>query len=421
MVTGIKHFIISASYPLGYKLQLASLILVAATLPFSVNLNNTAIALFIISWVFSGSVLKRLQAAATNKLVWLFISVFAMQVIGLLYTENMSSGLGKIERKAALLLFPILLAGSPILARKHLYAIVIAFIVACLLFCCYTLYILLYKYGTIYGIPNLTETIDGILHMHHAYSGMYLVFATAASLYFSVLPKYFNSSVRVVFGLLALFLFAFLILLAARTAVLTSLILLILALFYTLVIHQKKKVLLPAFLALFVMGLIILSLPNTRHKAEEFYTLQDDIHSPIAPRLIQWTCCFTALDEQKAWLLGLGTGDVQLALQRCYTNVRFWGDKENLNAHNEFLEELVRHGLIGLLLFVASLLFPLLLSLRNRKPLYLLFLVTFIMGSLTETTLSRQKGVVFYSLFNSIFAFGLLRQLEEEEQAVAAE
>jgi O-antigen ligase len=319
----------------------------------------------------------------------------------------MTDGLGKIETKAALVVIPLILASTDRLNRKHVYLIVMAFIVSCTALALYAFFIIFKEYGALDNAAGLTEFIDIAIGLHHAYSGMYLVFAVAAALYLALSGNYRFYS-RIVLVLVAVVLYSFLVLLAARTAVFTSFFLFFLFVVYSLVVSKKKQNYLVAGLACVAVLLIVLSLPNTKHKVEEFNKLKG-VHNPMTPRLIKWKCCFTILKEQNAWGIGVGTGDVQDHLQQCYADEKFWGDRYLLNAHNEFLEEMVRHGFPGALLLLVSLLYPLWLSIKLNKKLYTVFLVVFIMSSLTESTLSRQKGVVFYALFNSVFAFSCLR------------
>ncbi|WP_018477444.1 O-antigen ligase family protein [Pontibacter roseus] len=416
MFQTIQNLYSREDYTFWYKLQLISLLLVALTMPFSIPLNNLAIGLLALSWLLSGNLLEKLRRAFTNKLFLLFFGVFLMQVVGLLYTSNIQEGLVRLEAKAALAIIPLILASSDKLNRQHVHLILVAFIVACLLMTSRSLYWVLSGYGDLGNDIGLTEFIDEAIDLHHAYSGMYLVFAVAASLYLAAAAD-FKRGWRVVIVIVAVFLYAFLIMLAARTAVFISFFLFFLFMGYVLIVNKKKKYLVAAAVASVAVLLIVISLPNTKRKIEDFNRLKG-VHSPITPRLIKWKCCFIVLNQQYAWVAGVGTGDVQDYLQQCYTDEKFWGERYLLNAHNEFLEETVRHGLLGGLLFLASLLYPLWLAVRRKHVIYTIFLVVFMISCLTESTLSRQKGVVFYSLFNAVFAFSSMRGNSSEELTI---
>jgi O-antigen ligase len=145
----------------------------------------------------------------------------------------------------------------------------------------------------------------------------------------------------------------------------------------------------------------ILSLPSTRSKLNEFIFFKGVYH-PFTPRLIQWQCCIDIVNENNAWVQGVGTGDVKPLLQACYQRKKFWGELYHYNSHNEYLEELLRHGLVGLTLLLMALGIPLILTIKRRQYLYSCFLIVFMFACLSEAILNRQKGVIFYAFFNSV-------------------
>nr|WP_146897885.1 O-antigen ligase family protein [Adhaeribacter aerolatus] len=158
----------------------------------------------------------------------------------------------------------------------------------------------------------------------------------------------------------------------------------------------------------------VLSLPATRQKVTEILLLRG-VHHPFTPRLIQWSCAFDILDANQAWLQGVGTGDVKPLLQACYQDKKFWGHLYNYNLHNEFLEEMTRHGLVGLVLLLLTLTFPLVLAIKRTHLLYMYFLLIFTFACITESILNRQKGVIFYAFFNALLAAPLVQNRNEED------
>jgi O-antigen ligase len=70
------------------------------------------------------------------------------------------------------------------------------------------------------------------------------------------------------------------------------------------------------------------------------------------------------------------------------------------------VQETLAYGIAGFVLFVACLLVPLFRFTGDAdKQLYTLFLLSFFIICLTESILEISKGIVYYSFFNSIFAF----------------
>ena len=114
--------------------------------------------------------------------------------------------------------------------------------------------------------------------------------------------------------------------------------------------------------------------------------------------------CSWILAKESIWY-GYGIGDVQEELNSCYSE-SFDTNTYQLveyNSHNQYLHVLLSAGIFGLLLFLLSLIIPLYLSLKQKNYSWFFFTL-FIMGCfLTENIIDRHDGVIFFSLFNSIY------------------
>jgi O-antigen ligase len=73
--------------------------------------------------------------------------------------------------------------------------------------------------------------------------------------------------------------------------------------------------------------------------------------------------------------------------------------------HNQFLDTLLRLGFVGLIVLLACFAWPAYWAYQNKDFFYLAFLAVFLMICLTETAFELQKGIVFFSLFNSLLIF----------------
>jgi O-antigen ligase len=70
----------------------------------------------------------------------------------------------------------------------------------------------------------------------------------------------------------------------------------------------------------------------------------------------------------------------------------------NYNAHNQYLSFLVRFGLIGLLLVLATYLFPINRIEQSLKKEYIGFLLVIFLMSLIESLFNRHHGIVFCTI-----------------------
>jgi O-antigen ligase len=118
-----------------------------------------------------------------------------------------------------------------------------------------------------------------------------------------------------------------------------------------------------------------------------------------------WRCSFDLIEQHG--LIGLGTGDVQDELQKAYEKRKFYfaSRYNNYNAHNQYIQQLLSHGIIGLVSLLLSIGIGFYLAFKQKNTLYFYFLVIFAVICLTESFLEINKGIIWYSFFNSLFAF----------------
>jgi O-antigen ligase len=126
-----------------------------------------------------------------------------------------------------------------------------------------------------------------------------------------------------------------------------------------------------------------------------------------ALRELKWSCAVELI--KKNFWTGVGTGDVQDELDECYklhnyVPLLYWKDTR-YNAHNQYLETFVELGIAGILILICCFGFALIVSMLRKNFLYFILILLFAISCLTESFLERQHGIVFYALFNSLFAF----------------
>lgn len=109
---------------------------------------------------------------------------------------------------------------------------------------------------------------------------------------------------------------------------------------------------------------------------------------------------------KKNILFGVGTGDGKDSMIKYYKtsginlDQKYW-----FISHNQFLTVWIASGLIGLLMFIIGLLFPLF---YDKKGCFLCttILLIVMLSMLTEDTFETHIGISFVALFYSIFFFG---------------
>ena len=105
-------------------------------------------------------------------------------------------------------------------------------------------------------------------------------------------------------------------------------------------------------------------------------------------------------------VFGVGTGDIVDAFANYYedTNSKL-RPEYRFRSHNQYLAITVAFGIVGLLWFLFSMLYPVLADKKNRNYLYLVFLFIMMLSMLTEDTLETQIGVTLFAYFNSLLVF----------------
>lgn len=132
----------------------------------------------------------------------------------------------------------------------------------------------------------------------------------------------------------------------------------------------------------------------------------DDYFNGLQFRLLQWKLVPEILDENNAWIAGVGPGDAQDQLNQKYISKKMYaGDPKQkdpgyllYNTHNQFLQSLLENGLIGLLIFIFLFFSIIKLTWQDKDPkgmaLVILLLLAF---TFTESVLKTQYGIIIFS------------------------
>jgi len=102
--------------------------------------------------------------------------------------------------------------------------------------------------------------------------------------------------------------------------------------------------------------------------------------------------------------LGVGTGDIQDAYNKQYDVLHskletVW----RLRCHNQYLAITVAFGVLGLIIFLMYLLYPIFVLKKQMHELYWPFFLMFLLSFVTEDTLETQAGVTSFIFFQTLF------------------
>ena len=354
-----------------------------------------------------------------SRLVILFISVYILAIIGMLYTSNIPEGIFRLQQKLGLIMFPVIFGTTNVVNYGFLKKISIHFIVGLALTCSmglgYYFFMAVVSNG---GSMATTQDLILVEDTQPYTVGLYCLTGIVLILYNEQVRDSLRKNMQ--FFLITLF-SVFIFLISVRLIVACWI---LIALVFIL---DHIKSVLYRIIAGFVMISIVITavgiIPALNRQWKELsgggnenvIVLDQDASlgkswGGKAIRLAIWSCSKDIL--QNYWLIGVGTGDVQDNLQVAYEKRKFYfaSRYNRYNAHNQYLQLWIGNGIVSALLLIACLIFPLFLLLRKNalKSPYTFFLIFSALIFFTESIFETNKGIIWYSFFNSIFAFTYL-------------
>ncbi len=143
------------------------------------------------------------------------------------------------------------------------------------------------------------------------------------------------------------------------------------------------------------------------------HQFENDSFMPgAALRVFQTRIFFEMLTEQNILFSGFGIDASQKYIKEKCTQYKLTEGYGEFNFHNQYIQTFAELGVFGFLLLLFILYTNIKNAKRNKSFLHIVFSITMIMLFLSESFLSRQRGVIFfitlYCLFNSV-------EVEEQE------
>ncbi len=338
---------------------------------------------------------------------YLFLSLFLIHLLGLVLTENMVQGGHELEKKLSLLIFPLAFYFTPQIDEASVRKILSGFVWSCVLVVVACVLIAYWKFLSGRDVSVFYyHTLSEPLGMHAAYLSMYLCFAVAIQLH----QRQLDTTTQKFWFYASLFILAAgIVLLAARAQIL----ILALGSGIWLIAGLRKRyswtktTLISLSVPIgFMLIAMLFPVNRERFKAAINYQGQYSLSGEWGEqqmRTLIWTCAAELIKSKP--LTGTGIGDGEDDLQLCYAAHDYISltifENTRFNAHNQYFETAIQLGLGGLLLYLASLLFPALSALRNGNILYIAFIAIFAASCMTESMLESQSGIIFFGFFNS--------------------
>lgn len=406
-----------------------SLGLCIGILPWSEKWNTWAIILLVLFLLFRFFSSK----AKVHFNIWKFLAASALFWISLLWllnTDDKITGWKYIERIASSLIFPLLFSLIVVRVSIKLHVVFLVFLSSS--FLRYVFLLVQYiDWELVYILDYWKEVllqfnqISLLEALHPSYFALFLGFCVLISYNFLIVAK---SLKRRIFWFTLLTVFLLMVIsLGAKMPLFACIISLLIGVL-TMIVRMnsgKVKYLVVTITGFLIILFVLLKTPNgVLQDVDNYYRyfkgekLDMNIEYENygtnysfetwsrTNRIFIWKSTVKLI--KKNIIAGVGTGDMKYELNNQYINdgQNYLAD-QNTNTHNQFLDFLVKFGLLGFVAIVIAFFCYYKSAWSRGNNLYFLFLVFIMFCMLTENILNRQLGIVFFFFFNSIFYFSI--------------
>lgn len=323
---------------------------------------------------------------------WDLLLYLLVLLLGLLWTENLGTGLRVLETSFTLLAMPLLFSFVYNRDGKILRDIISCFIygvVTASVICVTAAFLHVIKTGSFDKFFYYQFT--GIIDSHPTYHAYFVIFSITILLFQLYNGRTVKTSWLVVF--ITIFLFITLIFTSGKTSYAGLLV--IFSYFLLRSILEEMNSYRWLVLGLIAIMIFVIFMVHTSNYFADFVKEGD-----YWERFSLWKA---AIHANTNWLLGVGTGDYKVVLNAYY---KLHGMENyasgNYNSHNQFIQIYFVHGLLGLVAILIVILRPIYLAVKNRQVLGVLLFFPFIIYGFNEVFLDRYQGVVFLAFVHQL-------------------
>ena len=353
----------------------------------------------------------------------LLLGFYVWHAIGLLYSDNVKTGLFDLEIKMSIFVFPIILIGVNSLYYDKQIIIFKSFIIgnfiAAILCLCISLYTIVYGFGfnDIIAVKKFFLYAGLSFFIHPSYFAMYLVLCLALIEYIHYFKLLTKKSNKFFYYFLTLFFIIFIYILSSKAGIISFIFLCFWVFIFNLLKIKKwhNKVL---FIIIF-LTLLILTLNNPRFMLFLKNDYEKKNPENINMQLNNTTKEISTTDESTnmrlfIWksamnisadniIFGVGTGDIKTALMIEYIkNKNTNAEKNKYNVHNQFLETQMGQGIIGFILLISLFVLAIWRSFIDKNRLLFLFIIIIGLNFLLNQCLIHRLEL-FFLVFSIAF------------------
>ncbi len=345
-----------------------------------------------------------------------------LEGLSLLHTEDLAAGLRHLEKTSGLVLIPLALYSSESFLNKSFYEkLMWAFSFFLFAACCICLWqagISYYQQGKTSGF--FYHELAGNIGQHAIRFSLILYFA----LIFLILQFRKSETIkRRLLIFIVIFFSLFLVLLSSKLVIIFYVLSLVLLFLRSRTKIQGKLIML--LTGLFLAGSMAIAL-TANPVSQRFRLLfsgdqqlfqrekfdQGIYFNGLQFRLLQWRIVPGILNRHQAWMIGISPGDAQTELDKIYREKNIYTGREGTtdqgllgyHTHNQFLQTLLQHGIIGLVLLLSICFYLGRMIMKSRNKESRLLVILLLLYCFTDAILETQYGIVIFCFF-PLFSF----------------
>ncbi|MCC9062468.1 O-antigen ligase family protein [Flavobacterium piscisymbiosum] len=245
--------------------------------------------------------------------------------------------------------------------------------------------------------------LENTIHIHGTYISLWVGIAILLVSDFLIHDKTLNTKIKTCLILVIALLLLSLIVINTRI-ILYSIIFLSALNYYFFAFKSKKMNSKVVVIMLLLISLVVLFLSQRFQDDIQFLNKNNIKNSS------RYTICYCSLQTiAESNFLGMDNHLIQSKLNNCYDKYGFSDlSKDNLNAHNQYLDFFLKGGFVLFILFVLMLFIKLKTALKSKNYLYFLITLLFTFSFLTENILVRQYGIYIYMFCDILFLGSVL-------------
>jgi O-antigen ligase len=387
------------------------------SLPFTSLLYFFITPLLLIFWIIEGewkNKWNRLKESQTLVITCFFVLFWLIHVIGLFYSNDLIKGMTRTYDKLPFLVYPLVFftLNKTYFTQKKLLTLFKGFICATAIMLIISWGNALVQYFTT-GDTNYFYYIHfSKLFGHPSYCALKVCIAFTITFFFLTVSlksqrattRVTPTVYRVLFSALLFFFAVSIYFFQSRTGILVFIVVLLFSVFYFLHIQKKSYLygIVGVLAVLLITVAIVKLLPNRmENNLVKVSSGHLQTKSILGIRGDIWNTTYQLAMENK--MLGIGSGyhpesyltEEGLAIIGKHSSF--------INAHNQFLQTFLEHGIVGFLLLVFLIIYSFYFAIKTKNYLLFMLMINIGINIFFESMFERSHGIFTFNLFYCLF------------------